>query len=285
MSNKSREANADRRAKAKEKWIKEKSGGGQSRISSASSSCIAPHASKIRPTQRKALNALVSGHAAQCDLTSQLKSTLSELQPSFEFMLGLYVHVLESPKDGDLRNLVVCSELIGDKAVNELAALASDRRLTVYHHALLVLGWLGSLGCRTIPELLRICRDGPMSRREPAYQAVVSLIPCCNNMDRATWSVDEQFIVHLFDDIVSHQEWSGRAYTALVALGANAVDHLVCQMQGKSPKRRRMAAAILGEMGTIAATAIPALQEATMHRDDVLRIKARAALKRIQRAL
>ncbi|MHB0958285.1 MAG: hypothetical protein ACYC0X_12465 [Pirellulaceae bacterium] len=199
-------------------------------------------------------------------------------------MLMLFRHVLESSHEDDLRHLTVCSLLIGDKAVNELLCFAGDPRALVSQNALTVLGQLGAIAYRAVPELQRIYREGPESCREGVLEALLNLISCGEDMEGTPWSLDEQVVMHLLDDAAAVELSKKRkAKTAFIALGASAVDGLVSQMQGRHPGRRRTAAEALGWLGTAATSAIPALQEATKGRDDILQNKARIALTKIRR--
>jgi hypothetical protein len=91
--------------------------------------------------------------------------------------------------------------------------------------------------------------------------------------------MEEAFAELLLDDARNVE-----VTTVFIAFGASAVDQLVRQMQGRHTHRRRTAATILGEMGLAAASAIPALQEATMHNDDILQNKARIALTKLRKS-
>lgn len=274
MPNKNREANADRRARAKRKWIN----------SAPDSKSRSPYDRIIDGGllwhQHMAVSALVSTHTDKCDLTAHLKTAFSQHGASYEFMLELYPHVLESPHDGDVNRLAVCTRLIGDKAVSRLLSMATNQNQSVSQAALSVLRQLEAGGARVIPDLQNILRDGPEHCRDSAYHTILNLLAHSGDVDRAAWLMDEQFAVRLLDDARTRD-----VTTVFLTFGTSGIDQLVRQLQGKHLRRRRTAATILGLMGDAARAAIPALKQATIHNDEVFRHKVWIALERIHKSL
>ncbi len=191
------------------------------------------------------------------DLRIQAATTLADFGARAEPALADLLDALETNNE-DLRlNAAITLAKIGKAAVKPVAKLLDSDNKDTKFYAIWTIGWIGPDGKETIPTMIKLTKDKDDAVRRKAVFALGRLA------GDPSKTID--VLVEAFGD--EKEDVRQAAGEALSKFGAAAVPALIELLKVKSAGARIQAATSLGDIGSDAKAAVPALRERFLAKD------------------